>query len=89
MILNYFVIVFLKLLLDSWLDEQNLKIALIKMFVSSKEFFVWHLSRRIIRMESAGQRAAIYRKKRNRDWLKKNKEEREKKKKRETIKIAL
>ena len=32
--------------------EQYLRIALIKMFTSSK-LFVWHLSRRIVKMESA------------------------------------
>ena len=41
------------------------------MFISSK-LFVWHLSRRIIRMESAEKWAAIYRKKPSRDWLEKD-----------------
>ena len=52
----------------SWLVVQNLRIAFIKMFISSK-LFVWHLSRRIVRMESAEKWAAIYRKKPSRDWL--------------------
>ena len=34
--------------------------------------FVCYLSRRIVRMEIAGKEAAIYRKKRSRDWLKKD-----------------
>ena len=42
---------------------QNLRIALIKMFISSKQLFVWHLSRRIVRRESAGKEAAICMKK--------------------------
>ena len=46
-------------------------IALIKMFISSK-LFVWHLSRRIVRMESAEKWAAIYRKKPSHDWLEKD-----------------
>ena len=40
---------------------------LIKMFISSK-LFVWHLSRRIVRMESAEKWAAIYRKKAEPWW---------------------
>ena len=41
------------------------------MFISSK-LFVWHLSRRIVRIEGAGKWAAIYRKKPSRDWLEKD-----------------
>ena len=44
---------------------------LVKMFISLK-LFVWHLSRRIVRMESAGKWAAIYRKKPSREWLEKD-----------------
>ena len=62
---------FFKIFLKSWLVVQNFRIALIKMFVSSK-LFVWHLSRRIVRMESAGKWAAIYREKPSRDWLEKD-----------------
>ena len=50
---------------------QNLRIALIKMFISLK-LIVWHLSRRIVRMESAERWAAIHRKKPSRDWLEKD-----------------
>ena len=41
------------------------------MFISSK-IFVWHLSRRIVRIESAEKWAAIYRKKPSRNWLEKD-----------------
>ena len=36
--------------LKSWLVVQNLRIVLIKMFISSK-LFVWHSSRKIVRLE--------------------------------------
>ena len=39
---------------------------------SSSKLFVWHLSRRIVRMESVEKWAAIYRKKPSRDWLEKD-----------------
>ena len=41
-------------------------------FGSTPWLFVWHLSRRIVRMESAEKWAAIYRKKPSRDWLEKD-----------------
>ena len=56
----------------SWLVEQNLRIALIKMFMSSKQLFVWLLSRTMGRMESAGKQAATYRKKPSSDCLEKD-----------------
>ena len=40
---------------------------------SSSKLFIWHLSKRIVRMESAGKGAAVYRKKPNRYWLKNKK----------------
>ena len=48
----------------------SVRFSFIKLFISLK-LFVWHWSRRIVRMESAGKRAAIYRKNPSRDWLKK------------------
>ena len=60
--------------LKSWLVVHNLRIAVIRMLTSSR-LFVWHLSRRIVRMESIGKGAAIYWKNPSRDWLEKDQRE--------------
>ena len=48
-----------------------LTLVFIKMFMSLKQFFVSHLSRRIVRMENVEKGAAIQRKT-SRDWLEKD-----------------
>ena len=48
---------------------QKLRSALIKLFLSSKLLFVWHLTKRIKRMDRAGKGAGIHWKKSSRDWL--------------------
>ena len=51
---------------DKLVGGAELSIALIKMFMFSK-LFVWHLSRRIVRLKRAGIGAASYRKEPSRD----------------------
>ena len=60
--------------IKSWLVIQNFTTGLIRMFVSSNQLFVSYSSRRILRIVSARNIAAICRKKLSHDWLKKDNE---------------
>ena len=59
-----FQVILAKKLFEGCLVVQNLRNALIKMFMSSKQRFVRYMSRRLLRMESARKEVAISRKSR-------------------------
>ena len=59
-------------ILKSWLVVQNLKINFIRMFMSSKQLFVCHLSKKIVRIGRAGKGALFIEKKPSCGWLEKD-----------------